>query len=254
MEVLVLQQEYALRSVLEGVNGLRSDLSQSTQVIGVSAELAGGARRRPRAAAGDRAALPAAQRRGAVPARGHVHLREAAQHPCAGRPQRRARTRPGLPRRPRAARGPRPHPRLPRGQRRPARRRRPPGARDPDGRGLRPAPRDDGRPRARRRPPPRPRAAVRPPRRARIPIRGPAPRLPDVHPAQGTDVPPAARPRPRAAGRGGHADDGGVHHDRPDPRPVRPEGRAVLHRLDDHGAGRRARRRRCSRGRRGWSI
>ena len=39
MEVLALQQEYALRSVLEAVNALRSDLSQSTQVVGVSAEL-----------------------------------------------------------------------------------------------------------------------------------------------------------------------------------------------------------------------
>jgi phosphoenolpyruvate carboxylase len=40
MEVLVLQQEYALRAVLEAVNGLRSDLSQSTQICGVSPELA----------------------------------------------------------------------------------------------------------------------------------------------------------------------------------------------------------------------
>ena len=82
--MLLLQHEHGARAVLDQLDRLRVQLSVSSRV-GVS----DAARRRPGARAGGaargRAALPAAQRRGAVPADGHVHPAAGAQHRAAAR-------------------------------------------------------------------------------------------------------------------------------------------------------------------------
>ena len=79
--------------VAGAVDGLREDLSSSTRLVGVSAALRRVAGGRPGGAARDRAALPAAQRRGAVPAEGHLHAGQAGQHqdPARGRRRRTSR-------------------------------------------------------------------------------------------------------------------------------------------------------------------
>ena len=173
-------------------------------ITGATPELAGVARARPRAAAGGRAALPAPERRGALPAQGHLHPAEAREHPRAARRGAAARAGPRLPRHRRAARRPGAHADSLHAHRGglfaaragwTAR-----SARSP----LRPAPRDPRRARARRRPPPRARPALRPPRRV-LALRRPAPRRAArrCSPRELAVAPPARLPARRRSTRPG---------------------------------------------------
>ena len=95
LDVLALQREHAIRDALALVDELRDELSSSVRIAGATPELAGLARGGPRMPRRARAALPPAQRRGAVPAQADLRAPEAPQHAQAHAP----RAGPGLRRR-----------------------------------------------------------------------------------------------------------------------------------------------------------
>src|SRR6185436_8039442 len=125
------------------------------------------ARARPRAAAGGGAALPAPQRRGALPAEAHLHPAEAREHAPAPGERAAARAGPGLRGSGRPARRAATGTRLARRAPRRSDRARPPRARHAHPGRVRAAPGDAGRARARGRASPRDR-----------PAHGPSPRGP----------------------------------------------------------------------------
>ena len=203
----MLQHEHGIADALELVDDLRDALSTSQpQLAGATAELLASLERRPRGAPGDRPALQAAQRRGALPAQGHLHAPEAGQHPRAARRRRRRTCPAGTTSAPASCSPTCAHPRLAAGRPRRADRRRPPGAR-------RSAP---SRPSACTWPPwtsastPTPtttRSASCSTGSARSPGATPtAARLPAPAAGQGAALAPAAGAHPGAAGRGGRQD------------------------------------------------
>ena len=90
-EVLTLQAVHGIRLLRTLVDRLRRDLSVSNRIGGVSAGAQRPARGGAAAAARGRAALPEAERRGAVPAVPHLHPRPARADRAAPRERRRTR-------------------------------------------------------------------------------------------------------------------------------------------------------------------
>ena len=243
-DVLILQHEHGINDALELIDELRGFLSNSIRYTGATEELLDLPPDRPGAPPGDQPPLQAAQRRGALPAQGHLHPAEAGEHqeaPGQGHPPR---GRPRLPRHRRAPPRPHPDPDLAaRAPRRPVRRR-PHEPHDPHARRLRPPARHHGRTRTRGRPPPRARPALRPARRGVLALRRHAPRLPHQAPRQGAQVPPAAGPDPGAARRRRREDPRRLRDGQAGPGGLRARGHRVVHHLDVPGRRRRLRRRR----------
>ena len=196
-DVLILQHEHGINDALELIDELRGFLSNSIRYTGATEELLDSPARRSGAASGDQPPLQAPQRRGALPAQGHLHPAEAGEHQAAPRQGHPARGRPGLPRHRRAAPGPDPRPEF--AARAPGRavRRRPHEPYDPHARRLRPPARHHGRTGARGRPPPGARAALRPARRGVVAVRGHAARVPAQAARQGADGPGVRSGPPR---------------------------------------------------------
>ena len=120
--------------------------------------------------------------------------------------------------------------------------------------GLRAAPGDARRARARRRPPRRRRAALRPRRRRRPPVSRPHARRAPRAAGRRAALAPPARPHPAAARRARHAHLDDVRRHPPRTGPLRPRRDRVLHRLDDPRRRRRARRRRAGPRGAAWST
>src|SRR6266508_2892033 len=148
-DVLLVAHEHGIRAAEAVVDSLIDELSVSRGLARPRRQRRG--RHRRAARAGE--PLPPDQRRGAVPAQGPVHQAEAGQHQEAARRRRAPRGGPGLSGYRRTARRSGGAARLTRPQRRAAAGHRPHRVARPHGRGVRSAPGDPRRARARRRPP-----------------------------------------------------------------------------------------------------